>query len=257
MTRVTLGKHFVKCQRLVPFRYHPLVTLQRTSVQTKGEAAYTALREAILDGRLAPGSRLTLQQLADDLGMSLTPVREALRLLETQGLVTHDPHRGSRVASMTREGVAEVFELRQVLEPLACEMAARRADDAQLASIADAMRAFDEAVAQDRRDELPALNATLHRRIYEAAGSPYLLEFIDRLWDRIPYQAMSLVREHERSTAEHRAIVAALGRRRAKEAGRLMKAHITNATAGTLQRYDSLLAELPAATAPTPRGRRR
>ncbi|HET8601490.1 MAG TPA: GntR family transcriptional regulator [Segeticoccus sp.] len=221
------------------------MTLHRPPVQTKGEAAYAALREAILDGRLTPGSRLRLHQLADDLGMSLTPVREALGLLQTQGLVSHDPHRGARVASLSREGIEEIFQLRQVLEPLACEWAARRATDVQLADISQVMRSFDEAVDEGRYDELPSLNATLHHQIYAAAGSQYLLEFIERLWDRIPYQAMSLVREHERSTAEHRAIVAALVQRKATEAGQQMKAHITNATAGTLHRYDSLLAEQP------------
>jgi DNA-binding GntR family transcriptional regulator len=219
--------------------------LERTPVPTKGEAAYSALREAILDGRLAPGSRLTLQRLADDLGMSLTPVREALRQLSNQGLVEHDPHRGTRVASLTREGVEEIYRLRQVLEPLACELAAQRAREEDLAEIKSTMAAFNQAVADARTDELPALNAVLHRRIYLAAGSTYLMEFIDRLWDRIPHQAMSLVRQHARSTAEHRAIVDALQRRNAKDAGSLMRAHITNATQETLRRYESLLAGDP------------
>lgn len=211
-------------------------------VQTKGEAAYTALREAILDGRLAPGSRVTLKALSEDLGMSLTPVREALRLLGTQGLVQHDPHHGTRIATLSRSGIEEIYELRRVLEPLACEMAARRATARDLDEIDAAVVAFDAALAEGRTDDLPMLNVALHRRIYEAAGSAYLLEFIDRLWGRIPYQAMSVVRHHERSTLEHHAVVAALRSRKARAASRLMRDHITNSTQETLGRVDGMTA---------------
>lgn len=216
------------------------VTLPRTPVQTKGEAAYTALREAILDGRLEPGSRITLKQLAGDLGMSLTPVREALRLLGTQGLVDHDPHGGTLVASLTRRGVEEIYQLRRVLEPLACELAAVNATETDLQAIDAATDAFEAAVAEERFDDLPMLNALLHRRIYLAAGSTFLMEFIDRLWVRIPYQAMRLVHDHDRSATEHRAVVAAVRAREAKAAGTLMREHISNSTQATLARVNAL-----------------
>lgn len=216
------------------------MTLQRAPVQTKSAAAYGALREAILDGRLAPGSRLTLQSVADDLGMSLTPVREALRLLGTQGLVEHDPHRGTRVAQLRPESIQETYQLRRVLEPLACELAATAATQDDLDEIDGAMAEFASAVDEHRSDELPELNAVLHRRIYQAASSPLLLEFIDRLWLRIPYQNMNLVRDHDRKTAEHQAVVDAVRARRAKAASRAMLTHISNSTQATLARAQAL-----------------
>lgn len=211
------------------------MTVDRAAVPTKSEAAYTVLREAILDGRLEPGSRVTLQSLADDLGMSLTPVREALRLLGTHGLVEHDAHRGTRIASLSRRGVEEIFELRRVLEPLACKLAAREASDEQIAAIEDAAEALETAVREERVQDVPPLNAALHRRMYEASGSDLLLEFIDRLWGRIPYQAMSVLKHQDRSVAEHAAIVVALRERKPADAARLMREHITMATRDTLE----------------------
>lgn len=219
-----------------------VVTLEHTRVQAKSEAAYATLREAILDGRLAPGSRVTLQGLADDLGMSLTPIREALRLLGSQGLVEHNPNRGTHIASLSRSGIEEIYQLRCVLEPLACELAAKNATTQDLARIDIAMSDFDAAVEGGMTDDLPMLNAALHRSIYLAAGSTVLLEFIDRLWVRIPYQAMSLVRHHDRSTAEHHLVVDAVRTRQAKEAGQLMWRHITNSTQETISRHEQLVA---------------
>jgi DNA-binding GntR family transcriptional regulator len=216
------------------------VTVDRAAVPTKSEAAYTALREAILDGRLEPGSRVTLQALADDLGMSLTPVREALRLLGTHGLVEHDAHRGTRVASLSRRSVEEIFELRRVLEPLACKLAARHASQEQIAAIEEAAQALDAAVREKRVQDVPPLNAVLHRRMYEASGSELLLDFIDRLWGRIPYQAMSVLKHQDRSVAEHTAIVVALRERLPAEAARLMREHITMATRDTLEHVDQI-----------------
>lgn len=207
---------------------------------TKGAVAYAALREAILDGRLAPSSRLTPQKLADELGMSLTPVREALRLLGTQGLVEHDPHRGTRVTSLAPESIEETYRLRRVLEPMACELAARDATPDDIAEIEAALSAFTEAVEDGRHDELPELNAKLHHRIYEAARSPLLLDFIDRLWLRIPFQNMSLVRHQDQKTAEHRAVVAAIVARRPAAARKAMLQHITNSTQTTLARAKAM-----------------
>lgn len=221
------------------------MTLERTRFQTKSDAAYTSLREAILAGQLAPGSRVTLQALADDLGMSLTPVREALRLLDAQGLVTHDAHRGTRVASLTRRGIEDVYQLRRVLEPLACELAAVHATEEDLNEIDATLVEFDRAAADGRSEDLPRLNAALHRRIYQAADSKYLLEFTDRLWGRIPHQAMSVVHHHARSSREHQAIVAAVRAHKAKTAGRLMREHITKSTQATLARFDRLIDVVP------------
>lgn len=216
------------------------MTLGRVHVQTKGEAAYQALHEGILSGRLQPGQRVTLQGLAGELGMSLTPVREALSQLATQGFVRQESNRGTIIAEYTRGSAEEIYRLRLTLEPLAVELAATRADDDDLAAMAEALDEVDAAVAEGRAGDVPALNAVFHRRIYEAAASPFLLEFIDRLWNGVPLQAMSLVDRQDRSSVEHHAIMDALRRRYKKKAARLLHAHIAGAAEQAMARIDRM-----------------
>src|SRR5438876_12426443 len=102
---------------------------------TKTEAAYLALREGIEGGSLQPGARLRIDALKEELGMSATPVREALRMLQADGLVTHEPHRGMGVAQFSIEDTREVYRLRALLEPLATELAVGRADERARAEI--------------------------------------------------------------------------------------------------------------------------
>lgn len=216
------------------------MTLGRVHVQTKGEAAYEALRGAILSGRLQPGQRVTLQGLAGELGMSLTPVREALSQLATQGFVRQESNRGTVIAEYTRGTAEEIYRLRLTLEPLAVELAAMRAVDEDLDAMDEALDEVDAAVAEGRTGDVPALNAAFHRRIYESARSPFLLEFIDRLWNGIPLQAISLVDRQDRSSDEHHAIMDAVRRRYRKKAAKLLHAHIAGAAEQAMARLDRM-----------------
>jgi DNA-binding GntR family transcriptional regulator len=203
------------------------VAVGRIETATKAEAAYVALRDAIRAGRLAPGQRLTLQDLADDLGMSLTPVREALRMLATQGMVEQRAHVGTVVAQFTRDRAEEIYRLRLVLEPLAARMAAEAATQADLDAFRSLMTRLRRALDESALSAVPELNAALHRRIYQAAGSTYLLDFIDRLWNGVPFQAISLTSRMHESHTEHEAIMDALARRDGTEAERVMREHIS------------------------------
>lgn len=202
---------------------------------TKGEAAYQALRSAIRNGQLRPGQRVTLNELADSLEMSLTPVREALRRLASQGLVEQQPNRGTVIAEYTLERAREIYRLRLVLEPMAAELAATQATDDDRHEITTALTDLDEAVAEGRDADVAALNATLHHRIYTAARSPYLLEFIDKLWNGVPFQAISLTDRQERSAEQHRAIVRAVVDADSDRASRLMREHISEAAEDTFR----------------------
>ncbi|MGY2064984.1 GntR family transcriptional regulator [Blastococcus sp. SYSU DS0619] len=201
---------------------------------TKVEAAAATLREAIRSGRLLPGARLITRDLADELGMSLTPVREALQLLRAEGLVEHRPHRGTVVSDHSRERAEEVYRLRSVLEPMAAGLAARRADAEDLAAVEGLLGDLTAAIEQGRAGDVPVLNAALHRRIYAASRSPLLLEFIDRLWNGVPYQTISLVDRVAESAAEHERIVAALRRRDAGAVEAELRAHIAAGAAAAL-----------------------
>jgi len=194
---------------------------------TKTQAAFHRIRGAIEEGRLKPGERLRTAALQKELDMSPTPIREALRLLQAQGLVEHRPHHGMVVAEYPVEETEEVYRLRVVLEPMAAGLAAERASAEQLEKIRRRLSALKEAVkAGAARVDAAELNAAWHRAVYEAAGSHYLEEFITRLWDVLPLEAIWLEIRAQASLEEHERITAALERRDAAEAAALFKRHI-------------------------------
>lgn len=210
------------------------MALHRVDTPTKAEVAYRGIRAAIRDGLLEPGQRVTLQGLADELGMSLTPVREALRVLASDGLVEQAPQRGTFIAQYTRAGAQETYQLREVLEALAVDLAVRRATEADIRCMAEANAQLEEAVRHDVEASIPALNAAFHFTVYRAARSPLLFEFIERLWNGGPFQAISLVSGTRASTREHRAIVGAVRARDAQRAAELIRNHIRRGSRRTL-----------------------
>jgi DNA-binding GntR family transcriptional regulator len=194
---------------------------------TKTAAAYQALRSWIEGGRLRPGDRLRVDMLRLQLGMSSTPVREALRLLQAEGLVEYEAHRGLSVRAYTQETIDEVYRLREVLEPLATEAAAELMTDSELAAV----RKLHDELARASSSPSTAvraahLNAEWHRMIYAASGSRYLVEFITRLWAAIPVEALWVSTSAENSLARHRAILDALGEHDSRLAAGLMRKHI-------------------------------
>ncbi|NLD78274.1 MAG: GntR family transcriptional regulator [Acidimicrobiales bacterium] len=118
--------------------------------------AYHRIRRWIVEGRLRPGARLIEQRLAEDLDLSRTPVREALRMLQSEGLVTFEPNRGARVRELTRAHIADLYELRARLESMAAELAAVRATAEERRDLVAADQAFAAAV-----EAVPAASAGL------------------------------------------------------------------------------------------------
>lgn len=202
---------------------------------TKMEAAYLSIRGAIEQGRYGPGERLPLRRLIADLNMSPTPIREALRSLAADGLVVLQPHQGALVAVYGPEKTAEAYLIRLALEPLASELAAKRATDDQLAEIRRLHERLGRAVTKrPGSSQAPRLNAAWHRAIHEAAASPYLVEFIARLWAWIPVEAMWRNRRAEESVADHAEITDALERRDATSARELTHQHISRGAEAAL-----------------------
>jgi DNA-binding GntR family transcriptional regulator len=160
--------------------------------------------------------------------MSPTPIREALRLLQADGLIEHMPHRGMVVKEYSPENIAEIYRLRSVLEPLATEWAAAAAFDEELGDIRKLHTQLVNAAA--KRPSAPnvaALNSAWHLAIYAKSGSPYLLEFIERLWGAIGGgKAVWVSQRVDESLAEHQEIMDALERRDGAAAATLMRGHI-------------------------------
>lgn len=196
------------------------------SAVTKTEAAFRALRFAIEERHLAPGERLRVAGLVETLGMSPTPIREALRLLQAEGVVQHHPHRGMVVSEFSPDELTEIYRLRVVLEPLAAELAAARADDEQIAEARGLQDELRHAVDVGDYSRMADLNARWHDVIHTAAGSRYLAEFIGRLWNAIPVPALWLMRRASNSLEEHEVVVEALERRNPAAAATAMRRHI-------------------------------
>lgn len=207
--------------------------------KTKTEVALQTIRLNIDEGVYKPGERLQVNTLAEGLRMSPTPIREAFRLLEAEGLIEHTPHLGVRVSSISEDTLIEVYALRTVLEPLAARLAAEHATDEQIADMRstheELKRVHEENPAHSR---LVELNRLFHWAVYEAAGSKLLLEFIRRLWTAVPVNLgwRQYIAAH--SIAEHGQILAAIERHDRAGAESLMRSHIEPAV-DRLRRFTS------------------
>jgi len=151
--------------------------------RTMAEAALEELREAIILGELVPGAPLRLEDLARSLGMSISPIREAVRQLEALGLAEHVPHHGAKVVALDVDDLRELFEVRLALEALAVRGAARRFGDEDAARARSSLEAW--ATARRGNDVREAMRAhtAFHFTVYEAAGSQWLLRLIRPAWD--------------------------------------------------------------------------
>jgi DNA-binding GntR family transcriptional regulator len=205
------------------------------------QQAYEAIRGRILSGEFPPGLQLREEMLAREIGVSRTPIRDALRRLLADGLVETTPNQGSFVSAPTPEEMREVFELRVLLEGFAARKAASRITEAQLSEmerLADAM----EAMAGDtdaRVTGFAELNAGFHLLLARAAGSPQLEGMLVRVF-RSPLVLLKQYRLGEdvgieRSNRQHREILAALRARNAEWASLAVSAHLVSTIPETLE----------------------
>lgn len=201
----------------------------RTSVPaTAQQHAVDALRWMIVAGALRPGARVNQEDVAEEIGLSVAPVREALRVLEQEGQVTYRPRRGYFVTELKRNDLEEIYAMRQLLEERAARYALPHLDDEALGHIRDAaagcVRAADTG---DVAGELAA-NRRFHLGILEPCGQPHLLRVIRMLWDSTEaYRALyyNLPDERNASLDAHERILAALGRHDADEVVRELDDH--------------------------------
>lgn len=151
--------------------------------RTLAERAFATLHEAIVTGALAPGERLPIEELAEILEMSPMPIREALRLLDSVGLVENIPHRGARVTELSIGDLREVYEARLALEPLAVRHAAENFTDADAQHAADRLAEHVRASKQRALGPIWASHTAFHFALYDAANSRWMLRLIHPLWE--------------------------------------------------------------------------
>lgn len=186
------------------------------------------LRELIISGELKPGEQLRQRDLAERFGVSVTPVREALRWLESEGLVNYDAHKGSTVVQAEAGATKEKYQIRAVLEGLAAFLAAPKISGSGIRELESYNERLGEADLS--AEEVNDLNRTLHFRIYEMAGSPLLVALMRLLWQSFP-QGPQIVRPREESVAQHKQLIEALKDRDADRAQAITQQHILGATA--------------------------
>lgn len=205
------------------------------------DTAYDALRSRILSGDLAPGERLVEQTLAEELGLSRTPVREAIRRLLHEGFIEKGQGYSTRVADFHEEELAQLFEIRRRLECYAAGRAARMATETEieeLRRLSDQMAAHTPPKSQKDYEIISAANTEFHRIIYEAARSPRLTALITSAVDvgvvARTYYSYSEV-DLERSARHHTEIVDAIAAQAPEWAESVMSAHVLAAATSAFQ----------------------
>ena len=174
---------------------------------SKTDMVTALLREMILSGELHGSQALRQRDIAVQFNVSQTPVREALRRLESEGIVVNDPHRGATVAESHAGSLEENYQIRGALESLGARLAAKSINERQLARL-DALNEQMRAVGEADEGYAP-LNREFHFSIYESADSPLLLSLMRLLWQSMP-GGPRVLRSHGESTRQHDALLAAL-----------------------------------------------
>jgi len=198
---------------------------------TKSDLAYTRVRGLILSGQLAPGAVLPQVALAQTIGMSTTPLREALRRLKQEGLVELDAHRDARVRALDAAEARDLLELRGSLDPLAASLAAERRTEDDLAAV---RAAFDGLEALSTRPSASQLEShhRFHAAIHRASHNALLVEVLDGLWvktDRYRRHGLEAGRsddEREARATEHRLLFEAVRDGDPETAAAVMRRHV-------------------------------
>jgi len=194
------------------------------------ERVYAHVRAEILANRLAPGAEVNEAALAASLGVSRGPVREALKHLAAEGLVTMRAHRRPVVSTLTHDELVEAYQVREALEVLAIRLATPRLTSEQIDKLQDLNETMLLCVGMNAIEGFFEENAHFHRLLVEASGNRKLIELYGQLTSQMGrYQLQSLVLRGtmKQSVAEHRAIVRALRKRDAERAASLLAEHIS------------------------------
>ena len=207
--------------------------------KTKNVAVYEAIRKDIVDGRLKPGQKIIMSELAKRFELSEIPVREAIRRLESDGFVEFTPHVGAVVSKLDEHEFVEIYLIRIELEALATRLAAPCVTPEDIDYLAQKNREMEQALRQNSPEKLGALNKAFHMRIYRAAPYPYLYKLISDLWEKFERTRSVFACVPERAAAsieEHAEIIRALRSRDPAAAEALIKQQKSR-TMTALQKY--------------------
>lgn len=216
---------------------------RRRNIESKVNA-YEELRKLLLGGEVRPGQRLSHRSLAKDLGLSRSPVREALLALEAEGLIEHRPQSGVYLREVSPRELEELYDMREIIEPYAAERAARMADTAQLEQLRGTCEEFAEIVkrrdlnrwldAPENRRYLSTLDRDFHTTILIASNNRIARRFFENAqvlslvvsWNFMKADSATLAARAIPTAKEHREIYEAIRKREPAKAAKLMRAHV-------------------------------
>ena len=211
----------------------PRLSTEKTLIPRQGlhDVVADRLRQFIVEGLLLPGERLNERMLCEQMGVSRTPMREAIKKLAGEGLVRLEPNRGAVVHRLTREEVAAAFEVVASMEALSGQLAAQRATPEQIQRVLALQDRMEEA---HRKNDLPGyyqLNAEIHSAINEAAGNPVLAEMfrsINLRLQSLRFRSNLDQKKWDAAVKEHKDIANALASRNQAKLSLLLRQHLMN-----------------------------
>lgn len=195
------------------------------------DVVFNTLRQAILKGELAPGERLMEIQLANRLGVSRTPIREAIRKLELEGLVLMIPRKGAEVARISEKSLRDVLEVRRSLEELAIELACQRMTEEDLECLEESQKNFLRAVESRDTMTIAETDEAYHDIIYNCTRNSRLVQILNNLREQMYRYRLEYIKDegkHQILVLEHEKILKALRRRHVNDAKEAVREHIDN-----------------------------
>lgn len=202
------------------------------------DVVFMTLRQAILKGDMEPGERLMEITLANKLGVSRTPIREAIRKLELEGLVNMVPRKGAVVASISEKDMRDVLEVRVTLEELAVKLAVQNMEEADIDQLKRAAKNFESAVISREIVEIVEADVVFHDVIYNRTNNNRLIQIINNLREQMYRYRLEYIKDartHSILISEHQDIINALEKKNVEEAKTAVRQHIVNQEKGIVR----------------------
>ena len=207
------------------------LTLNMDAYLPLRDVVFNTLREAILKGELKPGERLMELQLASKLGVSRTPIREAIRMLEQEGLAVTMPRKGAEVAKMTLKDMEDVLEVREALDELAAKIACKKISDDELANLKTIKDEFKRSMDSGDVKKIAEEDVKFHDAIYEATNNAKLVSMMNNIREQMYRYRLEYIKDADKRqilVVEHDYILKAIRSRHVAEAKKAIREHIDN-----------------------------
>ena len=195
------------------------------------DVVFNTLREAILRGDLVPGDRLMELQLAAKLGVSRTPIREAIRMLEQEGLAITIPRKGAIVAGMTEKDMQDVLEIREALEELSVQVACDKITEEEVARLRENMENFEDSLKSGDLKRMAEADVEFHDVIYQATDNLKLINMLNNLREQMYRYRVEYLKNpsnHEQLLREHEAIYRGIMEKDKDAVTEMIRKHISN-----------------------------